>query len=61
MSKALPTPSKCFNPKNEKDAKVIAPTGVDALNSISAGGTSGEPESRMPSDHFTGDAGRLTK
>ena len=27
----------------------------------SSGGTSGEPELRMPSGHFTGDAGRLAK
>lgn len=35
MSKAVPTPSTCFDPKNEKDVyEAIAPTGVDALNSI---------------------------
>ena len=35
MSKAVPTPSTFFDPKNEKDAyEAIAPTGVDALNRI---------------------------
>ena len=34
MSKAVPAPSTCFDPNNEKATyEVIAPTGVEALNS----------------------------